>query len=135
MNADATRVRYAVAGIGINVNHGRFPEELKDVATSLRMESDRFTSRQELAIAILQAMHKEIEALMQLESFHRATGSILERIEKQSSWIRGKRVSVNEAGGYTGVTAGLDSLGFLRVQTEAGMRTVLSGGVREAKVS
>jgi BirA family biotin operon repressor/biotin-[acetyl-CoA-carboxylase] ligase len=135
MNAEATRVRYAVAGIGINVNHGRFPEELKDVATSLRMESDRFTSRQELAIAILQAMHKEIEALMQLENFHRATGSILKRIEKHSSWIRGKRVSVNEAGGYTGVTAGLDSLGFLRVQTEAGMRTVLSGGVREAKVS
>ncbi len=133
MNAEATRVRYAVAGIGINVNHGQFPEELRDVATSLRLESDRFTSRQELAIAILQTMQKEIEALVQPEGFARATNSILKRLEKKSSWIRGKRVSVNEAGGYTGVTAGLDALGFLRVETEAGMRTVLSGGVREAK--
>lgn len=133
MNAEAARVRYAVAGIGINVNHGQFPEELREVATSLRLESDRLTSRQDLAIAILQAMHREIGVLMQPESFTRATGNILKRLEKKSSWIRGKRVSVNEIGGYTGVTAGLDAFGFLRVETEAGMRTVLSGGVREAK--
>ena len=133
MNAEATRVHYAVAGIGINVNHGQFPEELRNVATSLRLESDRFTSRQELALAMLQAMHEEVGALMQPGGFTRATGRILKRIEKKSTWIRGKRVSVNEGGGYTGVTAGLDALGFLRVETGAGVRTVLSGGVREAK--
>ena len=30
-----------------------------------------------------------------------------------------------------GVTAGLDDRGFLQVRTPAGLRTVLSGGVRE----
>jgi BirA family biotin operon repressor/biotin-[acetyl-CoA-carboxylase] ligase len=133
MNAEATQVRYAVVGIGINVNHGKFPPELHDDATSLRLESDRIVSRQELLIAILQGMHSEIKALMQPGSLPRATGSILKRLDKKSSWIRGKRVMVNEAGGYTGVTAGLDALGFLRVETDAGLRTVLSGGVREAK--
>ncbi len=132
MNAEVTRVRYAVTGIGINVNHGQFPPDLRELATSLRLESDRITPPQELLISILQAMDCEIEALMQPETFLTATRSILMRIEKKSSWIRGKRVSVDEGEGYTGVTAGLDARGFLRVETEAGMRTVLSGGVRSA---
>jgi BirA family biotin operon repressor/biotin-[acetyl-CoA-carboxylase] ligase len=40
-------------------------------------------------------------------------------------------VYVEEAGGYTGVTAGLDEQGFLRVRTGDAVRRVLSGGVRE----
>ena len=37
---------------------------------------------------------------------------------------------VEEDGGYEGVTAGLDTRGFLQVETRNGLRTVLSGGVR-----
>jgi len=37
MNAEVTRVRYAVAGIGMNVNHAEFPGDLRDIATSLRV--------------------------------------------------------------------------------------------------
>jgi BirA family biotin operon repressor/biotin-[acetyl-CoA-carboxylase] ligase len=38
---------------------------------------------------------------------------------------------VDEAGGYTGVTNGLDARGFLRVAGDDGtLHTVLSGGVR-----
>jgi BirA family biotin operon repressor/biotin-[acetyl-CoA-carboxylase] ligase len=57
---------------------------------------------------------------------------LLERFAEASSWVRGKRVRVDEGGGYTGVTAGLDARGFLLVDGEDGLRrTVLSGGVRE----
>ena len=133
MNAEATRVRYAVAGIGINVNHGQFPPELREAATSLHLETDRPASRQDVLIAVLLAMHSELEPLMRAATFPAATGSILARIEEKSTWVRGKRVFVDEAGGYTGVTAGLDDRGFLRIETDAGMRTVLSGGVRDAK--
>ena len=35
MNAEATRVRYIVVGIGINVNQASFPKDLP--ATSLRL--------------------------------------------------------------------------------------------------
>ena len=45
--------------------------------------------------------------------------------------MRGKRVRVEEGGGYTGVTDGLDARGFLRVAGDDGIgHTVLSGGVR-----
>ncbi len=133
MNAEVTRVRYAVAGIGINVNHSRFPAELRETATSLRLETDRPAARQDILIAVLQAMHSEIEPLMQPGTFAAAIRSILTRIEKKSTWVYGKQVFVDEGEGYTGVTAGLDARGFLRVETKAGLRTVLSGGVREAK--
>ena len=57
---------------------------------------------------------------------------LLERFAAASTWVKGKRVRVEEAGGYTGVTDGLDSRGFLRVMGDDGVqRTVLSGGVRD----
>lgn len=133
MNAEATRVRHAVIGIGVNVNHGAFPPELQSVATSMRLESGRVVSSQELLIAILREMHTELESLMEPQQFPGATHRILARMEAHSTWIRGKHVAVEEAGGYTGVTAGLNGLGFLQVETGDGLRTVLSGGVREAK--
>jgi BirA family biotin operon repressor/biotin-[acetyl-CoA-carboxylase] ligase len=130
MNAEATRVHYAVIGIGINVNHRQFPPELRELATSLRLETDRVPLRHDLLLAILETLKREIDPLMQPESFAHACAGILNRIERKSSWIRGKQVFVEEAEGYTGVTAGLDGNGFLRVQTASGVRTVLSGGVR-----
>src|SRR5271163_2910075 len=48
MNAEATRVRHLVVGIGINVNQVKFPGELRDVATSLRIETGTEWSRVEL---------------------------------------------------------------------------------------
>ncbi|MHB1935169.1 MAG: biotin--[acetyl-CoA-carboxylase] ligase [Acidobacteriaceae bacterium] len=131
MNAEATRVRYAVIGIGINVNHRQFPPELRALATSLRLETDRVPARQDLLVAILDCMTQEINALMKPENLAIARAEILARIQEKSSWVRGKQVFVDEAGGYTGVTAGLDGNGFLRVQTADGVRTVLSGGVRD----
>lgn len=131
MHAEATRVRYAVIGIGINVSHRRFPAELCNVATSLYLESKQPLSRQDLLAAILNALDAKIGALMQPESFAQTTVDILTSMEQKSSWVRGKHVFVNEGGGYTGVTAGQDSNGFLLVQTATEVRTVLSGGVRE----
>ena len=76
------------------------------------------------------------------EHVHRFLGDVgvdgepglLERFTAASTWVRGKRVSVDEGGGYTGVTDGLDSRGFLRVAGDDGvLHTVLSGGVRARK--
>ena len=131
MNAEASRIRYAVIGIGINVNQRRFPEELRGQATSLRLETDRGVVREDLLVEMLQCLRDEIDALIQPEGFAAACAEILRRLETKSTWIRGKQVFVDEAGGYTGVTAGLDEKGFLRVLTDDGVRRVLSGGVRE----
>lgn len=127
LNAEATRVRYVVVGIGINVNQDYFPPDIADVATSLRIEGGRSYSRVELAAALLRALDREYRGLT---GDPEARPKIIERFEQRSSYARGLRVEVEEDGGYTGVTDGLDERGFLQVRTENGKRTVLHGGVR-----
>lgn len=134
LNAEVTRVRHLVVGIGMNVHLPQFPDELRDVATSLRIETGRDWPRQELLIALLQALEREIIALNAPGNLPRASAEILARLESASTWIRGKRVFVDEMEGYAGVTEGLDARGFLRVRAADGVRTVFSGGVREERL-
>lgn len=119
-------LRYAVIGVGINLNHESFPAEIEAVATSLRQERGERVSREALLAALLRRLDVEVGLLS-------ANGAeLLERFAEASSWVQGKRVRVDEGGGYTGVTAGLDGRGFLLVDGDDGLRrTVLSGGVRE----
>lgn len=135
LNADATRVRYAVIGIGINVNHAQFPEELAPQATSLRIAGSREWARQPLLIALLKSLDYEVNQFIRPTSRANRQSTrrdILIRFESVSSWVRGKQVHVSEGKQYTGVTAGLDEQGFLLVHTSRGVQRVLSGGVRSA---
>jgi BirA family transcriptional regulator, biotin operon repressor / biotin---[acetyl-CoA-carboxylase] ligase len=135
LNAEVTRIRHMVIGVGINVHQPQFPDELRDLATSLFIETGREWPRQELLLALLQSLDREVSALTAPGNMPKATASILARLEQCSSWVRGKRVYVEELDGYAGVTEGLDARGFLQIRTPDGLRTVLSGGVREQKMN
>lgn len=132
LNAEVTRVRHVVIGIGINVHQPEFPEELRAIATSLAIETGRNWPRQELLIALLQSLDCEVRGLTESANAEAFARSLRERVAAGSSWIRGKRVRVEEGDGFTGITEGLDPRGFLLVRTAEGLRTVYSGGVREA---
>lgn len=54
MSAEMERVHYVIAGIGINVNHKQFPEELAQVATSLYLETGQTWEKAALAGHLLQ---------------------------------------------------------------------------------
>jgi len=124
---DDPLLRYAVIGIGINVHHEEFPTEIREIATSLALESELPVYRSPILISLLRALDHELNLL---ES---GSKELLERFTARSTWASGKRVHVPEQGGYTGRTAGLDERGFLLVDSDDGIRrTVLSGGVREA---
>jgi BirA family transcriptional regulator, biotin operon repressor / biotin---[acetyl-CoA-carboxylase] ligase len=129
MNSEATRVRYVVVGVGLNVNQPSFPGEIAHEATSLRMASGTEWSRVELAAALLKSLDREYRELI-TEPDSRA--SILRRFAESSSWVRGRSVRIDDNGSsYDGTTEGLDERGFLRLRTGQGVRTVLSGTVRE----
>jgi BirA family biotin operon repressor/biotin-[acetyl-CoA-carboxylase] ligase len=129
MNAEATRVRYIVVGIGINVNQPNFPKELADEATSLRLATGSEWSRVELTAALLKSLDREYRLFVEPTD---ARYSILRRFAKQSSWVQGKPVRIEENGSRVeGTTEGLDERGFLKVRTAQGLKTVLSGTVRE----
>jgi len=127
MNAEATRVRYIVVGVGINVNQPSFPKQLQ--ATSLRLETESEWSRVELVAALLKSLDREFRQLLEGSE---ARESILRRFTENSSWVQGKAVRIEENGSaFEGTTEGLESRGFLQVRTSKGLQTVLSGTVRE----
>jgi BirA family transcriptional regulator, biotin operon repressor / biotin---[acetyl-CoA-carboxylase] ligase len=124
--AEADKIAFVVVGIGINVHQKQFAAGLATPATSLDLESGRTISRQELLIALLESLESEIRCLYFPQGFE----SIPEAVEAASTWVRGKHVVVHGPQACTGVTAGLDWHGFLRVQTENGIVTVQTGGLR-----
>ncbi len=112
-----------LAGIGINVNHESFPPELADLATSLRRETGRTWGREGLLIEVLYS----IEAFI-----HLPQEAVLAAFTQQSSYVRGRRVTVELNGTEVrGTTAGLDANGYLLLEDDCGRRhTILAGGVR-----
>jgi BirA family biotin operon repressor/biotin-[acetyl-CoA-carboxylase] ligase len=121
----------AVVGIGINVHQHTFPPGLATPATSLDLEAGRAISRQTLLVALLKSLECEAQALADAT----AAKEILPRVEQASTWIRGRKVEVRGPQSCTGVTAGLDENGFLRVATPGGVVTVQTGGLREETAS
>lgn len=135
LSTEAGRVRHAIVGIGINVNQGEFPDELRGLATSLRLETGQEWSRMELTAALLKSLDREYRGLLRAVNHPISNPAlrfetIVKRVEARSSYAYGKEVHVDEEGGYSGVTDGLDSQGFLRVRTKHGVRMVVSGSVR-----
>jgi BirA family biotin operon repressor/biotin-[acetyl-CoA-carboxylase] ligase len=128
MHAEATRVRYVVVGIGVDVNHASFSPELEPIAISLRIVAGHGWSRVQVATALLKSLDTWYRKLSRDTADARV--AILKTFEERSSYARARRVHVDEGTGYVGVTEGLDSRGFLLVRTDQGLRTVLSGLVR-----
>lgn len=116
-----------VAGIGINVNHAVFPEELSAIATSLRIATGRVQSREKLLVEL-------IAGVMNFCSLLEKEGRepILEMFSRASSFVYGRRVYVDQGDSMLhGTTAGLNASGFLMLQRDDGKQNVIiAGGVR-----
>lgn len=125
-------LRYAVIGMGINLNQTAFPADLDSIATSLRRELPQPAApfrREPLAGAILRCLAEQVRALASNPEPQSLD------LSQFSTWVSGKRVRVQARDGvasYTGTTAGLNPQGFLLVDGDDGERhTILSGGLRE----
>jgi BirA family biotin operon repressor/biotin-[acetyl-CoA-carboxylase] ligase len=119
----------AVAGIGINVNHESFPDDIADLATSIRIATGHRYDRADLLIALIESADAFSKML------HEAPReALLAAFTRASSYAKGKRVHVDMGDRHiTGITAGLDDYGFLRILKPDGtVETVLAGGVRPA---
>jgi len=126
MAGDPMRVHHAVLGIGINVNQLDFGE-LAPVATSLRLAGGKTVSRAQLLSEVLRHLDARYEMFA-----HGGSADLLADFRQASTYAEGLPVSVGSgAEAYTGVTAGLDELGFLRVRRDDGtLATVFNGEVR-----
>ena len=118
-----------IVGIGVNLNHSSalsFPEELRQTATSLQLETgkaidvDVFRDRLLLTLAQWYERWKQGEENLILDSWQRL-----------SSYSRGLQVVVTlDHEQVMGTTAGINEDGALLLQTADGnIRTILAGDV------
>jgi BirA family biotin operon repressor/biotin-[acetyl-CoA-carboxylase] ligase len=126
MAAEVERVQWMVVGLGVNVNAAAddFPEELRPVATSLRLERGEPVPRALFAAAVLTALEEWLDR-------HADEGFAPVRAAwREMSDTLGREVRVS--GGpadLTGVAEDIDEVGALLVRTAAGLERVLAGDV------
>ncbi len=132
MSAEATRIEFAVLGIGVNLNVDRetFPREFRDSATSLRSHCGRQIDRIRFTRRLYRILEDVIDA--------HAEGGFTELRPRFEARFRmtGKRVSVIEAGDSqrTGVVLGVGANGALRIEQDDGrVAEVIAGDVSLAK--
>ena len=130
MHADPGAIRFVVVGIGLNVNQEKFPGELTNIATSLRIETGKPQSRMELLVRLLREFESDYNRFVQ-----EGVGGVVKRFEVLSSYAHGKRVRVtNGTESYLGTTVGLGPEGLLQVERDDGrVTTVIAGDVAEAR--
>lgn len=122
------RVDYVVIGVGINLFHEEFPEELQDKATSLYLEKfcekDDIDLKNRLIISIIENWKKYYFEFLRSDFF-----SLWEEYNQYLAGIN-KEVVVHEpAEDYTGVSLGVNPFGELEVETAEGVKTVTCGEV------
>ena len=124
MSAEIERVNYIVPGIGINVNTESFPDELKEKATSLYIESGRKFERYK----IVQRFLKEFEILY--KKFIKGGIAAVTDDYRELCVTIGKEVSViypNRT--INGRAIDINNNGELIVETDKGIIEVDSGEV------
>lgn len=126
MNAEIDRINYVIMGIGINVNMEEFQEELRDKATSLKIQCGENVSRKELVGKVLNYVEYYYDLF-------KNTGDIKAVINicREGSILLGKEVRVINQGKDTICTAlDIDQDGELIVKYEDGsIDKVYSGEV------
>lgn len=125
MSAEEGEVSYVVIGIGVNVGAASFPEEIRDVATSIFLETGKKPRRTELIWGVWQAFEELYAAYL-------PTQDLREVMEDYNRLLIncGKKVEVlDPAGAFCGTAQGINEKGELLVDTEQGLLTVSSGEV------
>lgn len=120
---------YAVMGIGVNLAQREFPEEIRDSATSILMESGKLLAADGF-LALL---------LVRLEHWYRmaltGSDSVIARWSELSSYAHGCPVTIETRDGpVDGLTRGLTAGGALIVESGSERHEITSGEVKLRKV-
>lgn len=126
MSGEMDRVNYIVMGIGINVNMNSFPEEVSNMATSLKLETGKEVDRKTLLAALLNYLERFYNTFIEEGNFSQVVN-----ICRKKSVLLGKEVKlINGDDVKKAKAVDLDEDGELVVQYENGtLGKVLSGEV------
>lgn len=116
MNMERDYIHHIVVGVGINVNEEEFPEEIIDMATSLKNEKGSILSRANLLSDILSQMEKDYAMFLQ-------AGDLKPFVDEYNQMLvnKGALVKVlDPKGEFSGIAGGINEEGMLIVFKENG---------------
>ena len=126
MSVEADYINYIVCGIGINVNHTEFPEEISSTATSLAIEKGRSLNRAEITAGVWRNFEKYYAKFLETEDMSGLMEEYNAVLVNRNSEVR----VLDPKGEWCGRALGIDSKGELMVEKEDGSITeVFSGEV------
>ena len=129
MTPEMDEIQYIVVGVGINVNNSspdEFQEEIRETATSLKIETGRQLGRAELLQRILVRFEDNYETFLKTLDLSRLQESYQRHLQGVGSEVR----VLDPAGEYTGISKGINEQGELIVVKENGeMVQVYAGEV------
>lgn len=124
MSAQMDYIEYMVIGTGINANMTEFSEELKDKATSLRMEMGRSVNRASLIAESMKCFEKNYEIFEKTQDL----SGLIEDYQAVLANLN-QPVRVLEPGHeYSGIARGINEKGELLVEREDGTVTAVYSG-------
>lgn len=126
MSSEEDTIRYVVVGIGVNANIEQFPEDIRDKATSLRIESGRQWNRAQLINGILMAWEDYYQIYLKTLDMSFLGDSYNQNLVNSQNQVR----VLASLGEYTGISMGINSKGELLVKREDGqIVSIMSGEV------
>ena len=126
MSAEMSGIHYLVIGIGINVNTEQFPEELRDKATSLYLETGKKMQRARIIGKCMECFEEDFSL------FEKTMDLSLLKDQYEALLVnKDEKVKVLERdASYVGTARGIDREGELLVEKEDGsLASVYAGEV------
>lgn len=127
MTPEMDEIQYVVVGAGINVNNAsteEFQEEVRSVATSLRIETGRQYNRALLLNQVLVRFEENYGIFVETLDL----SALRKRYESHLLNIGSQVRVLDPAGEYVGVAEGIDTQGELIVMRENGEKTPVYAG-------
>lgn len=124
MNLEDGSIDYVVVGIGINVNQTEFPEEIRQIATSLRLEGGDGVQRSSLITEVMRAFERDYELLTERKCLSGILEEYNARLINRDAAVK----VLDPKGEFTGTSLGINERGELLVKKEDGTVTEVYAG-------
>ncbi len=127
MTPEMDEIQFVVAGVGVNTNHDSledFPEEIRETATSLKIESGKVVDRVGLLERILARFEENYDTFVRIEDL----SSLREAYQAHLINMDAQVLVLDPAGEYTGISRGISETGELIVERDNGERVLVYAG-------
>lgn len=116
LGVEQAAIDYIVIGIGINVNNTAFPEDIRDMATSLYLEKGERVSRSVLIAESMRRLEADYEAFLETEDLSAILQDYNTHLISMNKEVR----VLDPKGEYTGISRGMNAQGELLVERADG---------------